>query len=90
MYMTLNKKTCQNRNQPQITTFRTQIIFTKFSVILLLFPINTAQKYNGQKARLFSTKTSNGYKPTDDDFFLHPNHPHIIFRHFLVVSHQYG
>ena len=48
------------------------------------------QKYNGQKFRLFDTKTRKSYKPTHDDLFLRPNHPHIIFGHFIVVSHQYG
>jgi len=38
----------------------------------------------------FDTKIHKSYKPTRDDFFLHPNHSQIIFGHFIVVSHQYG
>jgi len=38
----------------------------------------------------FGTKTPKSYKPTLDGLFLHPNHMHIIFGHFIVVSHQYG
>jgi len=29
-------------------------------------------------------------KPTLDDFCLHPNHLHIIFGLFIVVSYQFG
>jgi len=49
-----------------------------------------AQKYIGQKFRSFDTKTRKSYKSTHDDLFLHPNHLHMIFSHFVVVSHQYG
>jgi len=37
-----------------------------------------------------SRKLAKIYKLTHDDLFLHPNHRHIIFGHFIVVSHQYG
>jgi len=30
-------------------------------------------------------KTPKSYKLKYDDFFLHPNHPHIFFGHFIVV-----
>jgi len=56
----------------------------------LLFFVNTAEKYSGQKLKLFGTKSRKGYKPTHDDFFLHQNHLHIIFYYFIVFSHQYG
>jgi len=35
-------------------------------------------------------ETPKSYKPPHDDLFLHPNHMHIIFGHFIVVFHQYG
>jgi len=35
-------------------------------------------------------KTLKSYKPKYDYLFLHSNHMHIIFSHFIVVSHQYS
>jgi len=59
-------------------------------VILLLFSVNTAEKYSGQKLKSLCTKTPKSYKPTHDELFLVPNHPNVFFGHFIVVSHQYG
>jgi len=56
----------------------------------LLFSVNTAEKYSGQKLRSLCTKTPKSYKPTHDDLVLNANYPHIIFGYFIVVSHQYG
>jgi len=55
-----------------------------------MFPINTAKKYNGQKFRLFGTKTRKIYKPTHDDFFLHLNPLRMISGPFIVFFYQYG
>jgi len=47
----------------------------------------------------FGTKTTERYKVTHDDLFLHLNHPHInfhpniwriIFGYFVIVSNQYN
>jgi len=48
------------------------------------------EKYFGQKIMSLDTKTPKSYKPTHNQLFLHPNHMHIIFGHFIVVSLQYG
>jgi len=52
--------------------------------------VNMTEKYAGQKLRSVCTKTHKSYKLTHDDLFLRPNHLHIIFDHFIVVSNQYG
>jgi len=48
------------------------------------------EKYFGQQFRSLCTKTPKSYKSTHDDLFLHPNHLHMIFDHFIVFPYQYG
>jgi len=51
---------------------------------------NTIQKSSSQNFITFGMKTCQSCKPTQDDYVLHLNLPHIIFGHFAVISHQYG
>ena len=81
------QKTCQKWKRTKDDYVFHPNLLHIISVILLLFHINTTQKYNSHKFKWFGTKTPKTYKPTHDDLFLHPNHMHIIFGHFRVVSH---
>ena len=73
-----------------MTCFCTQTICTTFSVILLLFSTNIVKNCSKQKNRTLNTKTCPKWKPTPDNYNFHPNLLHIIFGHFVVVSHQYS
>ena len=85
----LARKLPKVTNQHIMTCFCTLTIYTSFSVILLLFPIHMVKTCSEQKYTTLNTKTCQKWKPTQDNYIFHPNILHIVFGHFVVVSHQY-
>ena len=86
----MTRKLAKVTIQHLMTCFCTQTIHQSFSVILLLFPINMVKKCSEQKYTTLNTKAYQKWKPTQDNYIFYPNLFHIIYGHFVVVSHQYG
>ena len=86
----LTRKLAKVTKQHMMTSFCAQTIRTLFWHFFLLFTINIVKKHSEQMYMTLNTKTWQTQKPTPNNYISHPNLLHIIFSHFVVVSHEYG